>query len=79
MKHIVLISILSFAMFAQAETAPELSGLDSLLWKNRIIVIKETQDVNKPLQLLEQQTAEINDRDIIWFIIKNNISISKNS
>ena len=76
MKHIVLISILIFSMFAQAEGVPVLSDLDSLEWKNRVVVIKETKNQDESLQLLKEQVAEIDDRDIIWFIIKDDLALT---
>ena len=79
MKHIVLISILIFSMFAQAEAAPMLSDLDSLEWKNRVIVVNEPNNQNESLQLLKEQVAEIDDRDIIWFIIKDDNALSNYS
>ena len=79
MKHIVLISILIFSMFAQAEGVPVLSDLDSLEWKNRVIIVNETKNQDESLQLLKEQSAEINDRDIIWFIIKDDLALTNYS
>ena len=79
MKHIVLIPILIFSMFAQAEAVPMLSHLDSLVWKNRVIVANEPKNQNEYLQLLKAQVAEIDDRDIIWFIIKGNLTFTNYS
>ena len=63
-------------MFAQAEGVPVLSDLDSLEWKNRVVVIKETKNQDESLQLLKEQVAEIDDRDIIWFIIKDDLALT---
>ena len=79
MKHIVLIPLLFFSMLAQAEDVPMLSDLDSLEWKNRIIVVNETKNEDDSLQLLKEQVAEIDDRDIIWFIIKDNLALTNYS
>ena len=79
MKHIVLIPLLFFSMLAQAEDVPMLSDLDSLEWKNRIIVVNETKNEDDSLQLLKEQVAEIDDRDIIWFIIKDDIALTNYS
>ena len=76
MKRIVFIPILVFSMFAQAEVIPVLSDLDSLEWKNRIIVVNETKNEDEYLKLLKEQVAEIDDRDIIWFIIKDDLAIT---
>ena len=74
MKHIVLIPLLFFSMHAQAEDAPMLSDLDSLEWRNRVIVVNETKNEGDSLQLLKERVAEIDDRDIIWFIIKDDLA-----
>jgi len=76
MKHIVLISILIFSIFAQAEGVPVLSDLDSLEWKNRVIIVNETKNQDESLQLLKAQVAEIDDRDIIWFLIKDDNALT---
>ena len=69
MKYIILIPVLIFTMFAQAEGVPVLSDLESLVWMNRVIVVNETNNENKDVQLLKSYVAEIDDRDIIWFVI----------
>ena len=79
MKHMVLIPLLIFSMFAQAEVVPMLSGLDSLEWKNRVIVINEIKNEDESLQLLKAQVDEIDDRDIIWFIMKDDNAVSNYS
>jgi len=79
MKYIVLIPILIFSTFAKAEAAPVLSDLDGLEWKKRVIVVNEPKNQDKSLQLLKAQVVEIDDRDIIWFIIKDDIALSNYS
>jgi hypothetical protein len=79
MKYIVLIPILIFSIFAQAEGVFILSDLDSLEWRNRIIIVNETKNQDESLRLLKEQVAEIDDRDIIWFIIKDDLALSNYS
>ena len=79
MKHILLIPILILNMFAQAEAAPMLSDLDNLVWKNRVIIIDEPKNRDESLHLLKDQVAEIDDRDIIWFVIKDGLAVSNYS
>jgi hypothetical protein len=55
---------------AQASDSALLTELTSLVWKYRIIVVDEPQNEANTLALLNQYTAEINDRDIAWFILK---------
>lgn len=70
MKYMAQILFLLFSMFAQGNELTMLTDLSSLQWKNRIIVVNDVQNVENVLALLENNTAEINDRDIVWFIIK---------
>ena len=65
MKYIILISIFIFNTFVQAESLPKLSNLDSLEWKNRVVILNEIKNQDKSLQLLREQEAQIDDRDII--------------
>ena len=76
MKYIILISIFIINTFVQAESLPKLSNLDSLEWKNRVIIVNETKNQDKSLQLLKQQVEKIDDRNIIWFLIKDNLALS---
>ncbi len=76
MKYIILIPILIYSMIAQADKVPMLSNLDSLEWENRIVIIKDMKNADDALQLLKQQVAEIDDRDIIWFIIKDDLALT---
>jgi hypothetical protein len=58
----------------------DLVTLDDLKWKNRIIVtVTSDEKINKTLQWkLKDSESEINDRDIIYFLITpfSKISIS---
>ena len=76
MKYIILISIFIFNTFVQAESLPKLSNLDSLEWKNRVVILNEIKNQDKSLQLLKEQESQIDDRDIIWFSIKDNLVLS---
>ena len=76
MKYIVLIPLLIFIFSAQAEEMPVLSNLNSLVWENRVIVINETKSQDKTLQLLRNYEAEIDDRDIIWFMISGDNAVT---
>lgn len=69
MKYLAQILFLAFSMCAQGDELTVLTDLASLQWENRVIVINETQHEEQVLALLEKHTAEINERDIVWFII----------
>ena len=76
MKQIVLVQLMILGMFAQAEGLPLLSDLASLEWESRVIVVNEMNDESEALALLEGHEAEIDDRHIIWFILKEDLAIS---
>ena len=46
------------------------ANLEVFKWKNRIILVKENDD--KVLNQLRDADDEIKERDIIWFILKDN-------
>lgn len=46
-----------------------LNDITSLKWQNRIIIVSEPQAGANAAALLEQNVAEINERDVIWFVI----------
>jgi hypothetical protein len=76
MKYIALVLTLFFTTSAHADQLPMLVDLSSLQWKNRIIVVNETQNEAKVMALFEKHTAEINDRDIIWFILREDRTLT---
>lgn len=70
MKHLAPILFLAFSTLAHGNDIAILSDLASLQWKNRIVIINEPEDEKDILAVLDNHTAEIDDRDIIWFIFK---------
>ena len=48
-----------------------LTDLSPLKWKNRIIVVNTVNNKYSILKRFEQHLAEINERDIVWFIMQN--------
>ena len=76
MKYIILISIFIINTFVQAESLSTLSNIDSLAWKNRVVIVNEIKNQDKSLQLLKEHVVQIDDRDIIWFLIKDNLVLS---
>lgn len=47
-----------------------LSDLSSLKWDNRIILVNDVQNEEHVVAVFEKNIIEINDRDIVWLIIK---------
>jgi hypothetical protein len=70
MKHLAPILFLAFSTLAHGNELTMLDDLDSLQWKNRIVIIDDAENEEDILALLDNHTAEIDDRDIIWFILK---------
>ena len=73
MKYLIFISLLIQNTFLLAES---LSNLDSLEWEKRVVIVNEMKSQDKILKLLKKAVIEINDRDIIWFLIKDNFALS---
>ena len=76
MKYMAQIPFIFFSMFAQGSELAMLTDLASLEWKYRVIVVNETQNEANALDLLNKHTAEINDRDIVWFIVKEDVVLT---
>lgn len=70
MKLLAHVLFLVFSTLAHGSESTMLDNLDSLQWKNRIVIINENGDEKDILVLLEKQAAGIDDRGIIWFIFK---------
>lgn len=69
MKYIIFLFI--FSLSIQAKEVIMLTDLSPLKWKNRIIVVNTVNNKDSILKRFEQHVAEINERDIVWFIMKN--------
>jgi len=76
MKYLAHIALIFFSLCAQASDSALLSDLASLEWKYRIIVVDAPRNEANTLALLNQHTADINDRDIVWFILKEDIVLT---
>ena len=60
----------SFFRETPKKMANKTANLESFKWKNRIILVKENDD--KALNRLRDAADEIKERDIIWFVLKEN-------
>lgn len=77
MKYIICFFI--FSLSIQAKEIIMLTDLSPLKWENRIILVNTINNKdsilnnNKDsiLKRFEQHTAEINERDIVWFVMRN--------
>jgi hypothetical protein len=76
MKHLAPILFLVFSTLAHGNKFVMLDDLDSLQWKNRIVIINEAENEENLLAIIDKYAAEINERDIIWFILKQDRVLS---
>lgn len=76
MKRIAFVSILIFSVFSQSEDELVLSDLGSLKWKNRIVIVNDSNNDAKYWQPLVERVDEIEDRDIIWFVISGDRALT---
>ena len=72
MKYFSQIIFLLFSIHVQSNELAMLSELTSLRWEKRIILVNEVESKQNISVLFEKSKTEINDRDIVWFIIKEN-------
>lgn len=49
-----------------------LTNLTDLKWENRIILVNTVNNKDSILNTFEQNETEINERDIVWFVMYNN-------
>jgi hypothetical protein len=46
----------------------EMNNLSDYQWKNRLILVQATSDTEGAVETLRDAHAELDDRDIIWFV-----------
>jgi len=70
MKYILLLmGILMSGFSVSAET--RLQDINQLAWKNRIILVLSGVNDARYESLFEEYDDEIKDRDVVWFILKD--------
>ncbi len=75
MKFLALLITFLMPFNAMSENRSTLDNLSPLLWQNRIILVFSTQPEHQKT-ILEDAKAQIQDRDIVWFIIDGNQTIT---
>lgn len=53
-----------------SDSTNQLANLEPLEWKNRIIIANAVENPQPLIEQFEKQTAGINERVIVWFIIQ---------
>ncbi len=79
MKHFKYLPLLIISFFSQAYESNTLMNLSDLRWENRLIIINEPVNSNTTLTLMKNHITEINERDIVWFIINQNEALTNYS
>ena len=74
MKYIIFFII---SLSIQAKELAMLTDLSDLRWENRVIVVSTVNDKDSISKIFEQHETELNERDIVWFIMQNN-TVSSN-
>ena len=73
----ILLSVWSYILASvnlnAAEPTTILSNLNQLEWAHRIIIIHEKENsTTQTLKIIKTQKIELDDRDIIWFVLSAN-------
>ena len=71
MRYFMLILGAFYGFLTHAYEKPSLSDLNSLNWQNRIIIVNTLYPQSQVVQRFKQRVTEIDDRHIVWFVIKN--------
>lgn len=68
---IILMFITSGNALANERQTNRLNDFDELQWQHRIILINDIENQDHVVQLLEQHKDEIQERDILWFVLSS--------
>lgn len=74
MNYFATILLLCFSFFAYSSEPAKLSDLSLLQWKNRIILVNNLHNQQAVLALFDNNKSEINERDIIWFVLAGDVA-----
>jgi len=68
----LIISLVSLLVYSLSSFSNQnITTIESLEWKNRIILIRENKDCKSTITRLKQAKIEIDERHILWFISCN--------
>ncbi len=82
MKGIFLVALSAVILLlaaGQVARAAPLSDLRDLQWQQRIILVDETHQRYEAEQLLQTLKYDVDDRDIIWFVLQPQSILSNQS
>lgn len=69
MNYLATIFLLCFSFSPYSSEPVKLSDLRLLQWDNRIILVNNLHNQDAVLALFDNNKSEINERDIIWFVL----------
>ena len=70
MKHIKYLVLLALSSLSNASESTPLYDIFTLRWENRLIIVNQPSNPDNALSLLKKYSKDINERDIVWFILK---------
>lgn len=79
MKHLRYLPLITLSVFSNANESLPLNDLSSLRWENRLIIVNEHANPDDALSLMKAHSEEINDRNIVWFILKEDETLTNYS
>lgn len=65
-KQAMLVVVLS--LFAVTTHGADMNTLGDYQWKNRLILVHAVSDSDSEIETLRNARADIDDRDIVWFV-----------
>ena len=74
MNYLATILLLFFSLSVHSTEPEKLSDLGLLQWKNRIILVNNLHNQDALLALFDNNKSEINERDIIWFVLEGDVA-----
>lgn len=74
MNYLATILLLCFSLSVHSTEPEKLSDLGLLQWKNRIILVNNLHNQDALLALFDNNKSEINERDIIWFVLEGDVA-----
>ncbi len=69
MKSLIALFASLVLLMAPVAANADSAALDRMLWKNRIILIKDGPMTDQYVEAFQSQKSWIDDRDIIWVIV----------
>ncbi|HEY7773737.1 MAG TPA: DUF4174 domain-containing protein [Marinagarivorans sp.] len=57
-----------YGPLSAASEMPLLNGISQLEWKHRLLIVSDPQSTDRFIDAFDQHQAQIDDRDIVWFV-----------